>query len=186
MQTGTSMDLQETLLSHDRNIDTEILYQGRPSLRALTGTFIYAAIFLTLAGGLMFYPVEELVPAENISRYSFIAGIVLVVIVALYLLKRIVELKLISYMVTTDRIEWERGFLTRKIDNIDMFRVVDLQLHRSLLEVMLGIGTVKIITTDKTDPEFNFKYVRRPRALYDLLKRASLDSDRRRGVVHFE
>ena len=67
-----------------------------------------------------------------------------------------------------------------------MFRVIDLRLHRSLLDCMLGIGTVTLITKDESDPEFSFKKIGRPRALYDILKKASLDADRKQGVIHIE
>jgi hypothetical protein len=42
------------------------------------------------------------------------------------------------------------------------------------------------MTTDKSDPEFVFEKVRHCRELYDVIKRASLEADRRTGVVHLE
>jgi membrane protein YdbS with pleckstrin-like domain len=90
------------------------------------------------------------------------------------------------YEVSPDRIEWSRGILDRRVDNIDMFRVIDLKMRRSVIDCIFGIGTVGLITTDKTDPEFEFEKVHRPRELYDIIKRASLEADRRTGVVHLE
>ena len=90
------------------------------------------------------------------------------------------------YEVTDDRIEWSRGILNRRVDNIDMFRVIDLKFRRNLLDCMLGIGTVELVTTDKTDPQFKFEKIRRARKLYDIIKLASMDADRKSGVVHLE
>jgi hypothetical protein len=67
-----------------------------------------------------------------------------------------------------------------------MFRVIDLRMRRSLLDCIFGIGTVTLITTDKTDPNFTFQKIKRPRRLYDIIKKASLEADKRRGVVHLE
>jgi len=67
-----------------------------------------------------------------------------------------------------------------------MFRVIDLKLRRSLLDCILGIGTVGLITTDKTDPEFTFEKMRHCRRLYDTIKKASLAADHRDGVIHLE
>jgi hypothetical protein len=67
-----------------------------------------------------------------------------------------------------------------------MFRVVDLKLRRSLLECLLGIGTVILITSDESDPEFEFLKVRRCRNLYDALKETSLSADKKRNVIHVE
>jgi hypothetical protein len=67
-----------------------------------------------------------------------------------------------------------------------MFRIVDLKLHRSLVDCILGIGTVTLVTKDKSDPTFEFVKVRGPRHLYDAVKKASLDADRKQGVIHIE
>ena len=90
------------------------------------------------------------------------------------------------YEVTSDRIEFSRGILDRKIDNLDMFRVIDLNLRRSLLDCVTGVGNVTLTTTDKSDPTFRFEKVRRVRTLYDVIKKASLEADRNTNVVHLE
>ena len=90
------------------------------------------------------------------------------------------------YEVSAQRIEYSRGILDRKVDNLDMFRVVDLKLRRSLLDCIVGVGTVGLITTDKTDPQFTFEKMRNCRRLYDIIKNASLEADRRSGVIHLE
>ncbi len=120
------------------------------------------------------------------GKYRIIAGIGLAIIVVLALLLKMVKLKMTYYEVSADRIEWSRGILDRKVDNLDMFRVVDLSLRRSLLDCIFGIGTVGLITTDKTDPEFTFDKMRHSRRLYDVIKKASLAADRRNAVVHLE
>ncbi|MFA5240096.1 MAG: PH domain-containing protein [Phycisphaerae bacterium] len=119
-------------------------------------------------------------------KYRVIAGFSLAGLVMLMLLIKIANLKATYYEVSSDRIEWSRGLLDRKVDNLDMFRVVDLKLRRSLLDCVVGVGSVTVMTTDKTDPEFTFEKVRRSRALYDAIKKASLDADRRSSVVHIE
>jgi uncharacterized membrane protein YdbT with pleckstrin-like domain len=90
------------------------------------------------------------------------------------------------YEVSAERIEYSRGIFDRRVDNLDMFRVIDLKLRRSLFDCIVGVGTVGLITTDKTDPQFTFEKLRKSRRLYDIIKKASLDADRRTGVVHIE
>ncbi len=119
-------------------------------------------------------------------RYRIIAGLGLAALVILMLLTKMTRLKTTCYEVSADRIEWSRGLLDRKVDNLDMFRVIDLKMRRSLLDCIVGIGTVTIITTDKTDPEFTFEKIRNPRKLYDVIKKASLEADRRSNAVHLE
>ena len=96
------------------------------------------------------------------------------------------ELKRIRYEISPDRIEFARGIFGRHIDNLDVFRVVDIKLHRSLLDCLTGVGSVTLITRDDSDPTFQFEKVKNPKALYDVIKKASLVADRKQGVVHLQ
>ncbi len=120
------------------------------------------------------------------GKYRVAGGSGFIVLVICVLLFKAINLKAIRYEVSEDRIEWSRGILDRRVDNLDMFRVVDLSLRRSLLDCIFGIGTVSLVTTDKTDPKFVFRKVRHCRRLYDVIKNASLNADRKAGVVHLE
>jgi membrane protein YdbS with pleckstrin-like domain len=119
-------------------------------------------------------------------RYRIVAGLGLAMLITLILLMKMARLKTTRYEVSADRIEWSRGLLDRRVDNLDMFRVIDLKLRRSLLDCIVGVGTVTVITTDKTDPEFTFEKIRDSRKLYDIIKKASLDADRRNNAIHLE
>jgi membrane protein YdbS with pleckstrin-like domain len=115
-----------------------------------------------------------------------IAGLALGAVVTLFLLLKAVNLKTTYYEVCIDRIEWSRGILDRKVDNLDVFRITDLKLRRSPLDCLLGIGTVTLFTSDKTDPEFVFEKVHHCRELYNIIKKATLEADHRNSVVHIE
>ena len=123
---------------------------------------------------------------ETFADYRITSGIGFIVLMICILLLKAIKLKMIRYEVSEDRIEWSRGIMDRRVDNLDMFRVIDLSLQRSLLDCIFGIGTVTLITTDKTDPKFVFQKIRRSRKLYDVIKKASLDADKKAGVVHLE
>lgn len=177
--------------------EEEVLFWSRPSLWALTGTFAKGAFFFAFAVLLVFYPVAEMLQAfgdlgfsENemltIQGYCRMFGVGLAILVVLIVLFKAATLKSVHYEVTADRIEWARGIFSRKMDNLDTFRIVDMKLHRSLFDCLVGIGTVTLITKDKTDPEFEFHKVKKPRVLYDVLKKASLEADRKQGVIHIE
>ncbi|MGD2095446.1 MAG: PH domain-containing protein [Phycisphaerales bacterium] len=177
--------------------EEDILFAGRPSLWGTAPAMVKGAFFIAIAVLLVRLPLENMVNdllnlklTENqsvmVADYRVIAGLGLGIIVVLILLLKIIKLKMTYYEISADRIEWSRGILDRQVDNLDMFRVVDLKMRRSLLDCIFGIGTVGLITTDKSDPEFVFQKIRRPRELYDVIKKASLDADRQTGVVHLE
>jgi membrane protein YdbS with pleckstrin-like domain len=184
--------------SEDEEInDDKILFAGRPSLWGTAPAMVKGAFFIAIAVLLVRLPLENMVSdflnlkltedqGVMAAGIRFIAGLGLGIIVVLILLLKIVKLKMTYYEISADRIEWSRGILDRQVDNLDMFRVVDLKMRRSLLDCIFGIGTVGLVTTDKSDPEFVFQKIRRPRVLYDIIKKASLEADRQTGVVHLE
>lgn len=183
--------------SEEEAIDDKILFAGKPSLFGLAPAVIKGMFFLAAAYLLIKFPLE--IMAENLlsltltdnqaltfGEYRVFAGLGLATIVVLILLIKIINLKMIYYEVSAERIEWERGIFDRKVDNLDMFRVIDLKMRRTVFDVILGIGTVALITTDKTDPEFVFEKVRDCRLLYDVIKKASLRADQQNRVIHLE
>jgi len=176
---------------------TAILWSGRPSLLALAGMFLKTGCFIIVCGLVYRYPVTALVQylpkahvrVEQLTQIEswLDAGVLaLALLAAMTLAWKVIVLKSIGYEVTLDRIEWSRGVFDRHVDNIDMFRIIDLKLRQSLLECLLGIGTVIALTSDETDPEFEFVKVNRCRSLYDALKEAALTADKKRNVVHVE
>jgi membrane protein YdbS with pleckstrin-like domain len=187
----------ESTEQEQEDTDDSILFAGRPSLWGMAPALVKGLIFIAIAWLLIRLPLESFAnsllglkltanQAFAIGRYRMIAGEAIGAIVILILLFKAFKLKMIYYEVTADRIEWSRGILDRRVDNVDMFRVVDLKMRRSLLDCIFGVGTVALITTDKTDTEFVFEKVRDCRYLYDVIKKASLEADRKTGVVHLE
>lgn len=174
-----------------------ILFAGRPSLLGLTGDFFKGLLVMALAWGVIRFPLVQWVnePLQLkltvnqlyvAAHYRVLFGYAIAGLVVLGLAIKVLKLKMIYYEVSHERIEWSRGILDRRVDNIDMFRVVDLKMRRSLLDCIFGVGTVALITSDKTDPEFVFEKIRNSRYLYDTIKKASLEADRKAGVVHLE
>ena len=92
----------------------------------------------------------------------------------------------VSYRVDTLRVEVERGILRKRIDNLELWRVKDIQFRQSLVQRMLGVGNVTLVTSDATNPSVELRGIPRPREIYDSLRDA-VDAVRRgRGVVGVE
>jgi hypothetical protein len=173
------------------------LFTVTPSLWGILGFFFTAAMFLATAAFFLFYPIGDLIQSlivrpldekiiELIDRWTGYLGIGIGLLTFFTVILRILQLKSIYYEIGPDRVEYGRGIFCRKIDNLDMFRVMDLKLHRSLLDCLTGVGSVILVTKDDTDPVFEFEKVADPKKLYDVLKTASLDADRKQGVVHLD
>jgi hypothetical protein len=176
---------------------SDILWSGRPSLFALAWLTIKVSLFVALCEALCKYHVTTLltyIPKVTIAgerwvqieRYIDRGALALIGAASLYWLWKAIAWVSVHYEVTPDRIEWSRGVFNRRVDNLDMFRVVDLKLRRSWSDCLFGIGTVSLTAKDDSTPHFDFVKVPGSRRLYDLLKEAALNADKDQNVVHIE
>jgi membrane protein YdbS with pleckstrin-like domain len=179
----------------DTESDTPDSIVAVPSLWGIAGTLLSGVFFLALGLILLLCPATELLQKipnfpknqQALTEQSIrFAGLGIMFVVILVIAYKIAKVKSVRYEICTDRIEWVRGIFSRQIDNLDMFRVVDIKLHRSLLDCILGIGTLTLITKDPSDPTFDFEKICRPRQVYDFIKTASLSADRKQGVIHLD
>jgi uncharacterized membrane protein YdbT with pleckstrin-like domain len=103
-----------------------------------------------------------------------------------WLLVKMANLKSSFYRLTPDRLEYQRGLLGRKVDNIDLFRVMDYQMERSIIDRLFGIGTIKLLTSDKTNPELLLYKIKNPKRVFEILAKATFTTDRKSNIVHLE
>jgi uncharacterized membrane protein YdbT with pleckstrin-like domain len=94
--------------------------------------------------------------------------------------------KTLRYRVSNYRIDFERGLLSRSIDTLELWHVEDISFHQSLLDRMLGVGTITIISSDDTSPRLELKSLPKPRQLFESLKQRVISVKRQRGVVKMD
>ena len=89
------------------------------------------------------------------------------------------------YRLSEDRLFCETGFLNLKSDEVLLYRVRDLQLTMSLGQRIFGVGTVCVVSSDKSIPHLDLKNVKRPREVKELIHRnveAAKDKRRMRAT----
>lgn len=183
----------------DRPEKKDFCYITGPSFLSGMYSYFQGVVIGAIAVFLYRFPLEDSLVDLSIDQFVItesdaarialcrqVGCISLMALGLLIIVLRFLSIKATCYEITPDRIEWSRGLFSRRIDNIDMFRIVDIKLHRSLLDCLLGIGTVTIITKDETQPTFRFHKVRSPKKLYNILKTSYLDADRKQGVIHLD
>lgn len=85
------------------------------------------------------------------------------------------------YRLSDDRLFCETGFLNVKSDEVLLYRVRDLRLTMSLGQRIFGVGTVCVVSSDKSIPHLDLKNVRAPRAVKELIhKNVEAAKDKRR------
>ena len=86
-----------------------------------------------------------------------------------------------KYSLSEDRLFCETGFLNLKSDEVLLYRVRDLQLTMTLGQRVFGVGTVCVVSSDKSIPHLNFKNVKNPRQVKELIhQNVEAAKDRRR------
>ena len=66
------------------------------------------------------------------------------------------------YQVSKDRLILRRGFFKTVTDEILIYRIMDIQLTRTLGQKIFGVGTVTLISTDKMQPRLDLINIKHP------------------------
>ncbi len=82
------------------------------------------------------------------------------------------ELKCRTYEVTTERIKVSRGILSRRTDEMELYRVKDLTLIEPFFFRLCGLGSLIITTNDASTPTLTIHAVRRVKELREDLRQA--------------
>jgi len=73
------------------------------------------------------------------------------------------------YSLTQDKLVIDTGFISRKEDEIRLYRILDISLDRPLSQRIWGLGTIRLNTADKTLPEISIKRIKNARNVKDML-----------------
>ena len=73
------------------------------------------------------------------------------------------------YQLSEDRLFVSEGFLNIKDDEVLLYRVRDIDTRRSLWQRLFGVGTVTVISSDKTMPTLVLKNIKDPIFVKELI-----------------
>jgi uncharacterized membrane protein YdbT with pleckstrin-like domain len=133
-------------------LPTLILYEGAPSWKAYFWSYVCAGVLSLVLVGLLWMGVL------NLRRKGR------------------------RYRITNRTIDYESGVFSRRVETLQLWRVQDLDFRQSFLERLLGIATIHVFTTDRTDPELSIRGLPASREIFDRLKDAC-DLARQQRVV---
>lgn len=86
------------------------------------------------------------------------------------------------YALSEDRLFLSMGFMSIKDDEVLLYRIRDITTSRSLWQRLFGVGTVTVVSSDKTMPTLTLKNIKRPIAVKELLHRQVEEMKIRRRV----
>jgi len=86
------------------------------------------------------------------------------------------------YCLSEDRLFISEGFLSIKDDEILLYRVRDIDTHRSLWQRLFGVGTVVVASSDKTMPNLVLKNIKDPIFVKELIHKQVEETKIKRRV----
>ena len=86
------------------------------------------------------------------------------------------------YSMSEDRLFVSVGFLNIKDDEVLLYRVRDIDTRRSLWQRLFGVGTVTVVSADKTMPNLVLQNVKDPIFVKELIHKQVEEMKIRRRV----
>jgi hypothetical protein len=151
------------------------LWRGGYSSKAMFGAWAVCGLvsLVLLVGGIYWRP----------AAVWWLVLLVLMVVPWLYCLT-VLGLRRLSvhYVLTTRRFIHERGILRRVNDRIELLDMDDITSEQKLWDRLTGVGTIRIASHDRTDPELFLPGIDNVNEVATLLDNARLAERRRRGL----
>lgn len=129
-----------------------VLYEGRPSWRALFAFYASGIVGALVIGALVWL----------IGDSTAMGVVVAVVLIALTVVIGWVRRLFTTYLITTQRLRIARGILRRRVQETRLDRVQNVNYDQSLFDRMVNVGTVNFDTAGSDDSSFNFVWVNGP------------------------
>ena len=164
--------------SSDEDPPERELWQGSFSKLAMIGSWIGAAAF-TLA-------IFIIAVVSDFTGRGWLISVMIVLCVWGALVVRLVFLQLSRhYYLSNQRFVHERGLLWREIDRIEAIDIDDVSFSQGPIERLLGVGTVRILSSDQSHPTMELPGIENVRAVSSLIDETRRQERRRRGL-HIE
>jgi uncharacterized membrane protein YdbT with pleckstrin-like domain len=149
--------------------EEQIIFRGSPSLLTRFGQLFLALLIFAAA-------VTGVVLTHQQWIWIF-AGLALI-----YGLGVIATVKAIHYEVTTQRVRFRRGILSKRTDELECYRVKDTTLIEQFPSRIFGLGTIEILTFDATTPVQRIEAIHGASALREKLRAHVEECRDRKGV----
>ncbi|MBQ2751278.1 MAG: PH domain-containing protein [Oscillospiraceae bacterium] len=73
------------------------------------------------------------------------------------------------YRLVKDKLLIETGFLSKKQEEVRLYRIMDLTLHRPIGQRLWGLGTIHCCTADKSTPDFDILKIKDSERVKNLI-----------------
>ena len=91
------------------------------------------------------------------------------------------------YSLVTNNYDWTKlfikaGLLSTSMDEINLYRIYDIQIHQSLFQKILGVGTITLYSKDITSSTAEIINIKNPYKVRNLLAEKIEETRQQKGV----
>ncbi len=164
-----------------KDLETEkTIYNGHPALIYSISQFVPFLVVVALVA-------IAVVLLNSQDRASYIAYVVLAAILILgaMFLRLYVRSRGTHYIITTQRIKYERGVLSKVQESLELFRIDHFELRQPLGARLLGHASLHLFSSDAELENFSIYGIPNLPALADQLRDCQLRERSRRSLTTF-
>jgi uncharacterized membrane protein YdbT with pleckstrin-like domain len=87
-----------------------------------------------------------------------------------------------TYKLTNERVIIQSGLLSKKQEEIELYKVKDIKVSQSMKERVMKIGQIELVSVDPTTPVYILKDVKNPNELKETIRLSVKEAKRESGV----
>jgi len=88
----------------------------------------------------------------------------------------------VDYSLTSQRLVHKTGILRQVTNRIEVIDIDDVQFVQGLMERMFGVGTIKLLSSDTSDPSLVLRGIDNVQQVASMIDNARRDERRKRGL----
>ncbi len=89
------------------------------------------------------------------------------------------------YALTPQLVTQKKGLFNTVYDQVQLFRVTDVRVERTLGQKLFGCGTVILFSSDQSHPQFPIQWIKGPMAVKEkIMEQVALERRRNRVIAN--
>jgi uncharacterized membrane protein YdbT with pleckstrin-like domain len=151
------------------------LWHGSYSPKAMYGHWFLAAVvtLLAIAVSVVFFAV---------GFVAIAAGVIVLVMWLSLGAFLLYERLSVDYSLTSQRFVHQTGILRRVTNRIEVIDIDDVTVEQGIFERMFGVGTIKLLSSDTSDPKLLLRGIDDVKRVATMIDDARRDERRKRGM----
>lgn len=170
------------MLTMENNTSSEeIVWTGRSSQLLNAWNYLLSLVLAIAGVAMMILLAKKLSPGVVRTGSLFMVGGLLAVI-AVMALRVWARVRFRTFQITTERVHVITGILSRRIDDLELYRVKDITVIEPLSLRILGRANIIMNTSDRSTPNIVIAAVPEAQKLRDLIRNNVETCRQRKGV----